>query len=180
MSRIAALDPTTATGEAKTLLDGVKTAFGIVPNLFRVEANAPKLLGSHLTLNGNLSQGRIGGKTGERIALAVAAVNGCEYCDAAHSFIGAKQGLSGEEIALNREGRSTDPKAAAAVRFARAVTLSRGNVSDSDLADVRAAGFDDGEILEIVGHVVLNTLTNYVNNVARTVVDFPKTTATAA
>ncbi len=119
-------------------------------------------------------------RTRERIALAVAEVNGCGYCLAAHTYLGTNLAkLDAAEIAANRAGRSNDAKADAAVRFAVAVTQSRGHVGDDALATVRAAGWTDAEILEITVHVALNTLTNYVNEVAGTEVDFP-TVARAA
>ncbi len=50
---------------------------------------------------------------------------------------------------------------------------SRGNVSDDVLERVRKAGFDDGEIAELVAHVALNVLTDYFNRVAQPEIDFP-------
>lgn len=50
---------------------------------------------------------------------------------------------------------------------------TRGQVDDDDLATARAAGLSEGEIVEVVAHVALNIFTNYLNNVADTVVDFP-------
>ena len=49
----------------------------------------------------------------------------------------------------------------------------RGHVTDADVAAVKAAGFNNAEVIEIVLHVALNTLTNYVNEVAKTEIDFP-------
>jgi uncharacterized peroxidase-related enzyme len=175
MSRI----PTPATIEAapeaaRPLLDGVKAQLGSVPNLFRVLANSPAALGGYLGLNGALAKGALDARTRERIALAIAEVNGCGYCLAAHTFIGTRLAkLDAAEIAANRAGRSNDAKADAAVRFAVAVAQSRGHVGDEALAAIRAAGWTDAEILEITVHVALNTLTNYVNEVAGTEVDFP-------
>ena len=175
MSRI----PTPATVEAapeaaRPLLKGVKAQLGSVPNLFRVLANSPAALGGYLGLHGALAKGALDARMRERIALAVAAVNGCGYCLAAHTFIGTNLAkLDAAEIAANRAGRSNDPKADAAMRFAVAVTQARGHVGDGVLAAVRAAGWTDAEILEITVHVALNTLTNYVNEVAGTEVDFP-------
>ena len=152
----------------------MKAQLGLVPNLFRVLANSPAALGGYLGLNGALAKGALDARTRERIALAVAEVNGCGYCLAAHTFIGTNLAkLDAAEIAANRAGRSNDAKADAAVRFAVAVTEARGHVGDEVLATVRAAGWTDAEILEITVHVALNTLTNYVNEVAGTEVDFP-------
>ena len=84
------------------------------------------------------------------------------------------------EITANRNGASNDPKAHAAVRFAAKVTEGRGHVSDEDLRAVKLAGYDDAEVIEIVLHVALNTLTNYVNEVAKTEIDFPVVAARKA
>lgn len=88
--------------------------------------------------------------------------------------------LSPAEIDAARDGRSEDPRTAAAVHFARRVAESRGRVSDADLAALRAADFDEAAVLEIVLNVALNVLTNYVNNVAQTDIDFPVVTARQA
>jgi uncharacterized peroxidase-related enzyme len=163
-----------APAAARPLLENVKKQLGSVPNLFRVVANSPAALEGYLSLNGALAKGTLDAKTRERIALAVAEVNGCGYCLSAHTYIGKNLAkLDDAEITANRNGSSNDPKAQAAVRFAVALVKARGHVSDADVAAVRTAGFDDAQIVEIVVHVALNTLTNYINEVTKTVVDFP-------
>ncbi|CAH0213949.1 carboxymuconolactone decarboxylase family protein [Roseomonas sp. CECT 9278] len=162
-------------------LNAVQQQLGSVPNLFRLLASSPATLSGYLGLSGALGKGALDARTRERIALAVAEINGCDYCLAAHSYIGANLvKLDTAEIAAARAGRSADAKANAALRFAVAVTQARGNVGAADLDAVRAAGWSDAEILEIVAHVALNTLTNYVNQVAGTEVDFPAPVARAA
>ncbi len=175
MSRI----PTPATiadapAAAQPLLEAVKKQLGSAPNLFRITANSPAALEGYLGLNGALGKGALNGATRERIALAVAQINGCGYCLAAHTYLGKNIAkLSDGEIAANRAGHSEDAKANAAVAFAVKVTQDRGAVSDADVAAVRAAGHSDAEIVEIVAHVALNTLTNYINEVFKTEIDFP-------
>jgi alkylhydroperoxidase family enzyme len=80
----------------------------------------------------------------------------------------------------NRSGSSYDPKADAAVRFAADVARKRGHVSEDDLRAVELAGYDDAQVIEIVLHVALNTWTNYINEVAKTDIDFPLVTARQA
>ena len=163
-----------ASAAARPLLEGVKKKLGVVPNLFRVVANSPAALEGYLGLLGALDQGMLPAATRERIALAVAQINGCNYCLSAHTYLAkAVAKLSDGEIAANRHGGSLDPKADAAVRFAAKVALYRGQVDDTDMQAVRAAGYDDAQIVEMVVHVALNTLTNYINEVARTEIDFP-------
>lgn len=155
-------------------LKAVNGMFGSVPNLFRVLANAPAALDGYLGLSGALGKGTLDLKTREAIALAVAESNGCGYCLSAHSYIAANMAKIGaDEIAKARTGHSANAKTDAALTFAKRVVAARGHVADSDLAAVRDAGWDNAAILEIVTHVALNTLTNYVNEVAATPVDFP-------
>jgi uncharacterized peroxidase-related enzyme len=175
MSRIptpASID--VAPAAARASLEAVHKQFGVVPNLFRVVANSPAALEGYLGLNAALAKGTLDARTRERIALAVAEMNGCNYCLAAHSYLAKNLAkLDDAEIAASRNGASGDPKAGAAVRFAGKIVAARGHVSDADLEAVRQAGFDDAQIIEIVLHVALNTLTNYVNEVAGTAIDFP-------
>lgn len=182
MTRIATPATTADAPEAsRPLLDAVKAQFGSVPNLFRVVSNSPAALEGYLALSGALSKGSLPPATRERVALAIAEVNGCGYCLAAHSYIGRNLAkLDEAEIAANRAGGSNDARADAAVRFAVAVAEARGHVADADLQAVKAAGYSDAQIVEIVLHVALNTWTNYINEVAGTVIDFPAVPARQA
>lgn len=174
MTRISipAADQTPAA--SRPLLDAVNKQLGVVPNLMKVLGNSPAALGGYLNLNGALAKGALGAKTGERIALAIAEFNRCGYCLAAHAYLGRNMAkLDDAEIAANRDGTSSDPKADAAVRFAVSVAQERGHVSDAAVQAVKNAGYGDAEVIEIVLHVALNTLTNYVNTVAQTEIDFP-------
>jgi uncharacterized peroxidase-related enzyme len=175
MSRI----PTPATIDAapapsRPLLEAVKKQYGVVPNMFRLVANSPAALKSYLGLFGSLDKGALPAPTRERIALAVAEVNGCSYCLSAPTYFGKNLAkLDDAEITANRNGESNDPKADAAVRFAVKVAREHGHVSEADVRAVKAAGYDDAQVIEIVLHVALNTWTNYINEVAKTDIDFP-------
>ncbi|MEO7728717.1 MAG: carboxymuconolactone decarboxylase family protein [Burkholderiales bacterium] len=174
MTRIAIPATNQTPAATRPLLETVNKQLGVVPNLMKVLGNSPAALGGYLSLNGALSKGALGPKTSERIALAIAEINGCGYCLAAHTYLGKNVAkLDDAEIAANRDGTSTDPKADAAVRFAAKVARVRGHVADADVQAVKNAGFSDAEVMEIVVHVALNTLTNYVNEVAQTAIDFP-------
>lgn len=170
-----------APAASQPLLEAVRKQLGIVPNLFRVVSNSPAALEGYLGLSGALAKGTLPPATRERIALAVAEINGCTYCLSAHSYLGKNLAkLDEAEIMANRTGHSNDPKADAAVHFAATVTRARGHVEDADLRAVKMAGYDDAQIVEIVLHIALNTWTNYINEVAQTVVDFPVAKALAA
>ena len=88
--------------------------------------------------------------------------------------------LSDGEIDAARDGHSQNTRADAALQFARRVVEHRGRVTDTDLATLRGAGFDEASVIEIVVTVALNVLTNYVNNVAQTDIDFPRVSARIA
>lgn len=167
--------------KARPLLDAVVKQLGSAPNLFRLVATSPQALEGYLGLSGALARGALPAATRERIALAVAEINGCDYCLSAHAFLGKNlAGLDDAEIAANRNGASNDPKADAAVSFAARVASARGHISDADFAAVRLAGYSDAQIVEIVQHVALNSWTNYFNNVFGTEIDFPVVTARKA
>ena len=173
MSRIAIPARDAAPAASQPILDAVHAQLGVVPNLYRLVALSPAALSGMTSLGGALSKA-LDVKTRERLAVATAQVNGCDYCLSAHTYLGLNLArLTPEEIAANRRGGSTDAKADAAVRFGRKVAETRGQVDAADLDAVRAAGFTDAQVIEIVAVVAENFLTNLINNVAKTDIDFP-------
>lgn len=173
MTRIAIPTRDAAPAASKPLLDGVEKQLGTVPNLFRLIALSPAALQGYLGLSGALAK-TLDAQTRERIAIAIAEANGCDYCLSAHTYLARELAkLTDEDAQRAREGSSTDPKAAVAIGFARRVLATRGKVSRADLATVRDAGYSDAEIIEIAAHVAVNFLTNIINNVAETDIDFP-------
>ena len=180
MSRLPIPDFDTAPDASKPILEAVHKQLGVVPNMFRLIAASPAALEGFAGNNAALAK-TLDVKTRERIALAVAQVNGCDYCLSAHTYLGLNLAkLTPEEVARNRRGQSGDAKADIAVRFAAKVVRERGQVSDSDIAELREAGYADGQIVEIVAVAAENVFTNLLNNVARTDIDFPAVTAADA
>jgi len=180
MSRLHIPSVESSPAASLPLLDAVKKQLGVVPNLMKLVGNSPAALEGYLSLNGALNKGSLGAKTGERFALAIAEFNRCDYCLSAHTYLATHVAkLDATEITANRNGFSGDAKADTAVRFARKVAQERGHVSAEDLSQLKAVGFTDADIIEIVLHVALNTLTNYVNSVAQTEIDFPVVNAFA-
>lgn len=174
MSRLAIPSAEQTSSASAPLLEAVQKQLGVTPNLMRLVGNSAPALEGYLSLNGALGNGKLSVQLRERIALAVAQFNGCDYCLSAHDYLGRNVAkLSGDEIAAARLGTSSDHAVAAALAFAMSVANHRGHIADAELDAVRAAGFGDAEIIEIVGAVALNILTNYVNNVAQTDIDFP-------
>jgi uncharacterized peroxidase-related enzyme len=174
MNRITQLDPVQATGKTKQLFEAVQIKLGVVPNLFRVLGVAPAVLEGYLNFAEALAAGSLNSKIREQIALVVAEGNMCTYCLSAHTFIGGKVGLTEKDIADARHARAAAQKIDAILKLARSLVVQRGEVNDADLEQARASGLTDGDIVETVANVALNIFTNYVNHVARTVVDFPE------
>ena len=174
MNRITQLDPATATGKTKQLFDGVQAKLGIVPNLFRVFGNSPAALEGYLNFSGALATGVLSAKVREQIALAVAEMNYCGYCLSAHTYIGGKVGLNENEITAARKVEATDEHTAAVLNLARSIVVQRGELSEVEFKAARTANLTDAEIVETVANVAVNILTNYLNHVAQTVVDFPE------
>jgi uncharacterized peroxidase-related enzyme len=174
MNRITQLDPAQTTGKTKQLFDAVQTKLGVVPNLFRVLGTAPAALEGYLNFSSALGGGSLNAKVREQIALAVAESNLCGYCLSAHTFLGGKVGLTQKDITDARHATAGTDKTDAILKLARSIVVQRGEVSDADLKQARASGLTDGDVVETIANVVVNIFTNYVNHVARTVVDFPE------
>jgi len=126
MSRINVVDPKTAAGEVKQLLDGVQQQLGVVPNFIRALANSPKALSAFLGLYGPLGGAAVDKATQERIALVVAEENGCQYCVIAHEAVLVKAGMSREQIQAAAR--------IAAVVNAIAATLTAEDASGAEMA----------------------------------------------
>lgn len=180
MNRIAQLDPAKATGNTRQLFGRIQAKLGAVPNLFRVLGNSPAALEGYLNFSGALGSGVLDAKLREQIALAVAEINDCTYCRSAHTYIGGKVGLSEREITDARKVVAADERTAAILNLARSIVVQRGELSDSEFKAARAARLTDAEIVETTANVALNLLTNYVNHVAQTVVDFPEVKSDAS
>ena len=177
MTAFAPVDPATATGKAAELLAAVEKALGLTPNMTKVMANSPALLQGYLALSGALGGGVLPAGTRERLAIATAEYNGCEYCLSAHTFIGANIAkVEAEELERARDAKASDPHTAALLALSDAIARGHGQVPDADLKAARDAGVTDAEIGEVVGHIALNVLTNYFNVLAKVDNDWPLVT----
>jgi uncharacterized peroxidase-related enzyme len=174
MSRITTVNQTEAVGKAKELLDGVQKKLGFAPNMMKTMAQSPTVLEAYLNFNGTLARGVLSHPLREQIALVSAETNACAYCASAHSIVGKSAGLTNDEITAARSGLSNDVKTDAALKFARSIIVNRGAVGDEEVAAIKAAGYGEAEIAEIIAHVALNAFTNYFNKIAETEIDFPK------
>jgi uncharacterized peroxidase-related enzyme len=174
MQHIPAQNPSETTGAHKSLFDKIDGAFGKVPNMFKTIGQSPVALEAMWGFFGALGKGKLGAKLGEQIAVHVADLNRCEYCLAAHTALGQGAGVSAQEMKAAQAGESKDPRTQAALRFVGALVTKKGLTAKSDVDAVRAAGFSDEEISELLAHTALNIFTNYTNNAFAVEVDFPK------
>ncbi|MFZ2450256.1 MAG: peroxidase-related enzyme [Methylovulum miyakonense] len=174
MSRINTVTKETANAEQQALFDAIQAKLGVVPNFLKILANSPSALRAFLGLHSIAGEGSLDPQTRERIALAVAQQNTCEYCVSAHTAIGHKAGLDNAEIQANRSGTSQDAKAAVAVKFARSLVENMGEVTTAEITEARDAGYSDAEIVEIITHVAMNIFTNLIGKASRVDIDFPK------
>jgi len=174
MSRIAPVPETAATPEEAEALAEVRSAWGGVPQLGRVIARSQPLTRAMFAFDREMSRGRFKGAFAEQLAIAVANENRCAYCLAAHSAAGRRLGLGDQALADARLGRADDPKQAAALSFVQVVVRDRGKVTDGDIDAVRAAGWTDADVVELVGHAIAALLTNYLHHLSDVPVDFPR------
>ena len=176
-TRVMAIDVPSASPSIQELLDAVRRRAGRIPNMMRAMAVAPRVLSGYLAFSGAMSGGSLSPTLREQLALSAAQANGCDYCLSAHTALAKYLGLTPEEILLSREGQALDEKGSAALAFAARLLETRGAVAESDWSLVRQAGWNDSEILEIIGHVALNLFTNIFNNAVATEIDFPRTSS---
>lgn len=173
MPRIEPLTDEQATDQAAELFGAIKEKVGKVPNLYRTLGHAPSVLGGLLQLGEALDGGSLSAPVKEQIALRVGHRNACDYCQAAHTAIGKRVGLSADQTVAARQGQADDAHAQAVLKLVDAILEREGFVTDDQLAAARDAGLTDAQVLEVLGQVVKNIFTNYVNHIAQTEVDFP-------
>src|SRR6266481_8330911 len=158
---IMKVDPKTAQGEAKELLNAVNAKFGMIPNAFATMATSPTALKALLGLNGTLEGGSLPFELRNEIAILVSELNGCSYCLSAFTAIGKSGGIKEESLHTCRMASSEDPKIDAGLKFVRELMQRRGAVGDDAVMTLRNAGYDDEGIGEIIANVAMMTFVNY-------------------
>lgn len=174
MSKVQPVTVEDAKGELKEIYQSLQKSMGKVVNIFQTMGNSPAVLKGFLAFSEAANHTTLSDKLREEIALLVGQINHCEYCLSAHSAIAKMKGLNDEEIIKARQGEASDPKGQAILKFAKQMVESRGNISNKELASLKAAGVDDTELVEIIFVVMLNMFTNYFNHITDPVIDFPE------
>ncbi len=175
MPRIPVHTGDDAPEQSREALRGLERRMGRLLNIHAEMAHAPVVLAAYQGIQHAITRhGSFDAKTREAIALAVAAVDKCAYCQSAHTVGGRAAGWSLEETVAIREGTAElDPKLAALLAVAREIAGSVGYVSDAAWQAAREAGWGDTELAELFAHVAANLFTNYFNHYVQTEPDLP-------
>ncbi|MGB8407888.1 MAG: carboxymuconolactone decarboxylase family protein [Mycobacterium sp.] len=177
MSNFAPVELQDATGKAAELLAQVKKSLGATPNMTKVMANSPALLTGYLALSGAVAGGSLAPAVRERLAIATAQLNGCEYCLSAHTFLASNVAkLDASEVDRARRSESGDAHVAAVLQLSNTIAENAGDVDEADIQAARDAGVTDEEMGEIVANLALNVMTNYFNVLTRVENDWPVVT----
>jgi AhpD family alkylhydroperoxidase len=174
MTRIPVHTVDSAPEGSRDALKALEARFGKVLNIHGAMAHSPAVLQTYVAIQQVLQDtGTFDGKTREAIALAVANVDECSYCQAAHTAGGKAAGLSEQETVDIRRGQVQDPKLAVLLAVVREHTGNVGTVQDSTWQAALDAGWTDAELTETSAHVALNLFTNYFNHLVQTDLDLP-------
>lgn len=156
------------------ILDSVKQAIGMVPNIYKLMGHSANVLEGFLGFTGALAKGSLSATDREQIALVVAGFNHCQYCASAHTLLAQKAGVTADEAKKNLKGQSDSPRTLSLIQFALKILETKGFVSEADFTAIKDTGFSDEQVVEIIANVCTNIFTNYFNHVAGTEIDFPK------
>ena len=166
MSRLASLTPTTAVGASKDLLAELVNRHGEVGDMVAAMAHSPAVLGGYLQLSRAMKRAKLSRKITERISIAVQVQQGCAVCLEAHVAAAHANVVEADEIERARAGTSADPAIAAMIDLGLRVYREPASISDEHITGLRAHGYGDREIADVVGIVALNVLTGAFNLVA--------------
>lgn len=171
MWRLNPLETKESVRELQVVADRLHLPFNGIPNYLKHLARSTAAMKAYVEAEDALGKGQLTPQQRESIALVVAAINGSDYCLAAHTIAGRQAGLSEDEISATQNASAVNPKTETLLRFVQAIVLQRGELGDPDFAAVQKAGYSESEIIEILANVVLNIFTNYFNILVRTNLD---------
>ena len=166
MARVTLLDPDAATGEAKEMFERVKSYYRTVPALQKGLGYLPKTTNALWSLSQmTVAEGSIREEL-KRVFFAVTACEvECQYCTAAHMMALRGKHWTTEECVEVIDGKPSPrltEKENAAVNFARVVGRRPAEVTDAMFDELRALGWTDAEIVEIIASVALMRYTSTV------------------
>jgi uncharacterized peroxidase-related enzyme len=156
----------------QSLFDNLQKGLGFVPNLYAYFAKSETALGDYLTLQNRKSSLRA--KEREVINLVTSQINGCRYCQSAHTVIGKMNGFTDEQILEIRKGTASfDSKLDALAKFTASVVTNRGKATEESKNDFFAAGYTEANLIDVVIVVGDKIISNYIHNLTEFEIDFP-------
>jgi len=174
MTRIPVHTVSSAPEGSRDNLEQLEARFGKVLNIHGAMAHSPAVLETYVAIQQALQdKGTLDGRTREAIALAVANVDQCSYCQAAHTAGGKAAGLTEEQTVAIRRGQVDDAKLQALLTLVREQAGGVGHVQDATWQAALRAGWSDAELTESTAVVALNLFTNYFNHTVQTELDLP-------
>jgi uncharacterized peroxidase-related enzyme len=154
------------------VFDKLQKSLGFVPNLYAYFAKSETALTDYLAFQYRKSTLRA--KEREVINLIVSQVNGCRYCQSAHTVLGKMNGFTDEQvIELRRGAASFDIKLDALVKLTEGVTVNSGYVDEALLANFFAAGYTEVNLVDVIIVVGDKIISNYIHNLTGFEIDFP-------
>jgi len=161
------------TPENQAIFDNLNSKLGFVPNIYATYAFSADALGRYLSFaNGKTS---LNAKEKEVVNLVVSQVNGCTYCLAAHTAIGKMNGFTDEQILELRKGSASfNPKLDALAKTAKVIIENRGTVDENTLSNFLNAGYNKGNLVDVILAVGEKSITNFLHKVTNVPADFPE------
>ena len=157
-----------APDRSRPLLEGIRKAFGFVPNLFAVFAESPAALQGALAMADAFSKSTLSPVEQQLVALTVSEANDCRFCVAAHSTIAKRMAKADPTLVTATLARSplADARLDALVVFTRKVVEQRGVVTEEDVTAFLEAGYSKAQIIEVLLGVGMKTFNNYTDHIA--------------
>jgi AhpD family alkylhydroperoxidase len=151
--------------------DNLNKAIGMVPNLYATIAYADNGLSRYLNFQN--AKTSLSNREKEAVNLVVSEVNGCKYCQSAHTVIGKMNGFTEQDTLDLRAGESKNPKLNALVKLTKEISEKKGHASDSTLNEFYAAGYNNGNLVDVILQISDKVAMNYLHNLTQIPIDFP-------
>jgi uncharacterized peroxidase-related enzyme len=156
----------------QAIFDNLQKGLGFVPNLYAYYAKNETALADYLTFQNRKST--LKAKEREVINLVTSQINGCQYCQSAHTVIGKMNGFTDAQVLELRKGvASFDPKLDALVKFTKAVVENKARVNQEVKDNFFAAGYSEANLIDVIIVVGDKIISNYIHNLAGFEIDFP-------
>lgn len=166
------MSQTNTTPTAQEILERVNRTYGFVPNVLREMSASPAALQVYVAGQDALAKGSLSPREQQAVQVAVAAHNSCDYCQAAHGWIGRKVGVTAQDLEAIKTGtRPQNKEVAAIVEATRALLERRGWLGEQELQTLEKNGVPRAKLYEVIAFIGLKTISNYVNHIAHTPID---------